>query len=168
MKTKPGRVSMAVAAAHLDLSTRAFGDLCEAGVIERQAPNVGYVLDEVRVRYIKNLRTRASGQGDGSASLAKERAALAKEQRETAALKNAQTRGDLVEVKVVREVVEHDYGVVRERVLSTPGKVSNECEGKTREEIEEIIRAELTEALEDLHDPRTYGYERDGVRVRRQ
>ena len=49
MKTAKGRVSMAVAAAHLDLSPRAFGDLCEAGVIERETPNVGYVLDVVRV-----------------------------------------------------------------------------------------------------------------------
>jgi phage terminase Nu1 subunit (DNA packaging protein) len=155
MKTRKGRVSLAVAAEHIDLSARAFNFLIEAGVIERQAPNVGYDLDVVRIKYIRHQRARASGQGDGTASLAKERAELAKEQRETAALKNAQTRGDLVSIESVVFQVGCEYGVVRERFLSIPGKVADECSGKTREEIEEIIRAEISEALEELHDPPT-------------
>ena len=155
MKTHKGRVSLAVAANHIALSARAFNFLIEAGVIPRQAPNVGYDLDEVRVRYIKNLRLRASGQGDGLASLAKARALLAQQQTETASIRNAVARGEFVAVADVVGIHTNELSTIREAFLSLPGKESDalsDGDEARRAFIEERLRGAVIEILENLSD----------------
>lgn len=168
-KIKPARgVTATELAGHLCCDRQIVSDYTAKKIIEK-LPSGRFDQDACRAKVFAHLRELAAGRrGDGSANeLAKEKAALAHEQRETARLKNEQTRGDLVEVKTVRVVVGKDYAVVRERILAIPGKSADECEGKTREEIEAILEAQCNEALEELHDPATYRYGRDGVRVRR-
>jgi hypothetical protein len=153
MKTNPGRVSLAVAANHIDLSARAFNFLIEAGVIPRQSPNVGYSLDEVRIRYIKNLRIRASGQGDGAANLAKARAALAQEQMEAAALRNAVTRGEYVSVADVVRIHTAELSVIRERFLSLPTPLAETLacgDPEKQTAFATAIEAAVCEILEEL------------------
>ena len=41
----------------------------------------------------------------------------------------------------------------RERVLSMPGKIAAMCEMRARGEVEEIVRSECYEALEELSRP---------------
>jgi phage terminase Nu1 subunit (DNA packaging protein) len=92
------------------------------------------------------------GNGD-EARLAAERARLARAQTEAVALKNAATRGDLIPVAVVKRSAGIIITAFRERCLSIPGKVATACEMRTRGEIEEIVRQEVFEALEELSRP---------------
>jgi hypothetical protein len=54
--------------------------------------------------------------------------------------------------EVIRQV-EQEYATVRERLLIIPGKLSALLVGLDRADIEAAIRAEVTEALNELHDP---------------
>jgi phage terminase Nu1 subunit (DNA packaging protein) len=92
------------------------------------------------------------GNGD-EARLAAERARLAREQTEAVALKNAATRGDLIPVAIVKRSASIIISAFRERCLSIPGKIAASCEMRTRGEIEEIVRAEVHEALDELSRP---------------
>ena len=61
--------------------------------------------------------------------------------------------GKFVEIEEVGRQVEDEYNIVRERLLTIPGKIAEALVGATRAEIEMAIRAEITEALEELHNP---------------
>jgi phage terminase Nu1 subunit (DNA packaging protein) len=92
------------------------------------------------------------GSGD-EARLANERARLAREQTEAVALKNAATRGDLIPVAAVKRSAGIIISAFRERCLSIPGKIAAACEMRSRGEIEEIVRGEIYEALDELSRP---------------
>jgi phage terminase Nu1 subunit (DNA packaging protein) len=92
------------------------------------------------------------GHGD-EARLAAERARLAREQTEAVALKNAATRGDMIPVAVVKRSAGIIIAAFRERCLSIPGKIATACEMRSRGEIEEIVRGEIYEALDELSRP---------------
>lgn len=66
-------------------------------------------------------------------------------------------QGLLVSVEDVAKQVEAEYGLVRERLLVIPGKVADALVGKSREDIEAIIMAEVNEALDELHAPSAEG-----------
>ena len=139
------------AAAHIDLGDRRFRELIEDGTLTRQPPGE-YDLNEVRVSYIRHLRKIAAGRGTKTdADLSTERALLAREQRESAVLRNAQARGQLVPIDEVGLQLEAEYGVVRQRLLAIPGKLADALEGLSREEREAALMAEITEALNELH-----------------
>ena len=106
---------------HLDISQRRVYDLIEAGIIERPKSGEGFDLDVCRIAVLRHQRKQLAGHGGGKLDLATERAALAREQRETAALKNAIMRNEYVRVSVVTEVVTQAYSIVRENLLGVPG-----------------------------------------------
>jgi hypothetical protein len=89
----------------------------------------------------------------GGLDLSAERAKLAQEQTQAAAIKNALARGELVPVRLIAELVEGDYAVVRERLQTIPGKAADALVGLSREEIEDTLGDEINEALNELHDP---------------
>jgi phage terminase Nu1 subunit (DNA packaging protein) len=139
------------AASHIDLGERRFRELIEDGALERRPPGE-YDLNDVRTIYIRHLRKIAAGRGTKTdADLSTERALLAREQRESAVLRNAQARGELVSIDEVGLQLEAEYGVVRQRLLAIPGKLADALEGLSREEREAILMAEITEALNELH-----------------
>jgi phage terminase Nu1 subunit (DNA packaging protein) len=140
------------AAQHLDLSERRFRELLDAGVISRAGAGK-YDLTGLRVQYIRHLRKLASGHGAGKADLAQERALLAREQRETAALRNAVSRGEYVRVHDVAEIVSAEYAVVRERIMGLPGKIADACAMQTREVVETLMADEINEMLIELSNP---------------
>jgi phage terminase Nu1 subunit (DNA packaging protein) len=141
------------AAAHIDLGDRRFRELIDDGVIERRRPSE-YDLEQVRVSYIRHLRKVAAGRGTKTdADLSTERALLTREQRDAAALKNAISRGEFVSIEEACRQVETEYGVVRQRLLAIPGKLADALEGMNREEREVAMAGEITEALDELHDP---------------
>jgi phage terminase Nu1 subunit (DNA packaging protein) len=148
----------AEAATHIDLGTRNFIDLVDRGIIPRAA-TASYSLDECRTLYIRHLRGMASGHGDmaAGASLSSERALLAKEQREGVSLKNAISRGDYVPLAIVIRKLEATFAVFRELLLTLPGKMGDACEMRVRDEIEQLLLAEIIEILNELHDPASYG-----------
>jgi hypothetical protein len=89
------------------------------------------------------------GNGD-TTRLAAARTRLADEQTAAVALKNAVARGEFVPAIDMETGGAAIIAAFRERVLAAPGKVAAICEGRSRGEIEEIIRAELFEALDEL------------------
>jgi hypothetical protein len=96
---------------------------------------------------------RPSGGKSQEAGLTEARAELAREQAASVALKNAVARGEFVSLAGVRREVETMLATFRERVLSIPGKVAASCEMRSRGEVEEIVRDELYEALDELSRP---------------
>lgn len=58
-----------------------------------------------------------------------------------------------VRVEDVGALVEGEYATVRERLLVIPGKIAANLVGLDRAAIEDIIRREVTEALNELHGP---------------
>lgn len=65
--------------------------------------------------------------------------------------------GKLVEIEVVGAEFDRIVLVIRERLLTLPGKLADQCVGRDRAAIEDLLRAEITEALNELHQPDTYG-----------
>jgi phage terminase Nu1 subunit (DNA packaging protein) len=92
------------------------------------------------------------GKGD-EARLAAERARLAREQTEAVALKNAVARGEVISVAAVKRSASIIISAFRERCLSIPGKIAASCEMRSRGEVEEVIRGEIYEALDELSRP---------------
>jgi phage terminase Nu1 subunit (DNA packaging protein) len=144
--------TIAAAARHVDLSERRFKELLDEGVFERRE-TAGYVLDEVRELYIRHLRKAAAGRGDGDAAVSASRIALMDEQREGHAIKNSLARRELVHVDDVGHEVEREYAVVRERLLTIPGKLAASLVDADRPTIEAKLLEEISEALDELHDP---------------
>lgn len=140
-------------AQHIDLGQRRLFELLDEGIIPRKGRG-GYSLAEVRVAYIRHLRKVAAGRGaDPDLDLSSERAMLAREQTQSMALRNAIARGEYVSTEEVGRQVEGDYAVVRERLLTIPGKIADALTGCKREEIEIALLEEISEALNELNHP---------------
>jgi hypothetical protein len=132
-----------------------FSQLLNAGVFERQAKIDGYNLSTIRLKAFAHYRSLAGSRGgvDGGATLAKERARLARAHAETAEFKNSIARGDFVSLKVIQDHLISLFSVIRERVLTLPGKVADgltpHCD-EDRSVITETLRSECHELLEGL------------------
>jgi hypothetical protein len=62
-------------------------------------------------------------------------------------------KGEWVRVEDVGQAVEREYSVVRERLLAIPGKLASKLEGLDRTAIELALLDEVTETLNELHEP---------------
>jgi phage terminase Nu1 subunit (DNA packaging protein) len=149
----------AEAASHIFLTAARFHDLVAQGVITK-AERGAYDLNRVREEYIKNIRKSASGHGKDAAGLSKARAELAREQTVAVALKNAVARGEYVPLAVIQRSAETVFATFRERILSIPGKIASACEMRSRGEVEEIVRDEVYECLDELSGVKTVGESR--------
>src|ERR1700722_16112688 len=99
------------------------------------------------------------GNGD-DARLTAARAELAREQTAAIAFKNAVARGEYVRLSLIQRSAETIFTTFKERVLSIPGKIAAFCEGRSRAEIEEIVRGEVYECLDELSGFRDVGERR--------
>jgi len=149
----------AEAASHIFLTSARFHDLVAQGVITK-AERGAYDLNRVREEYIKNVRKSASGHGKDAAGLSEARAQLAREQTAAIALKNAVARGEYVPLAAIQKSAEAIFAIFRERALSIPGKTASLSEGRSCAEIEEIVRAEVYECLDELSGVKTVGESR--------
>jgi hypothetical protein len=61
--------------------------------------------------------------------------------------------GSVVSIAAVAATVTAEYVLVRDRVLQIPGKLADELVGLDRRAIETRLRAEMYEALAELHNP---------------
>jgi phage terminase Nu1 subunit (DNA packaging protein) len=94
---------------------------------------------------------RVGSDGNAATSqLTAERARLAREQADAVALKNKIARAEYVPLDEVMKAVEIVFAAFRERCLAIPGKVAASCEMRSRGEVEEAVRDEVYEALEEL------------------
>ncbi len=104
---------------------------------------------------ILHLRDTASGRGGAAAveTLTAERARLAHEQANAAAIKNAVSRGELVEASAVTERWSHICATIRSRMLAVPTMAAADIPAMTRIELDIIdrhIRDGLTELADEL------------------
>jgi len=73
-------------------------------------------------------------------------------------------QGELVTIEEVGREVEREYSMVRERLLTIPGKVSALLARCDRAVIESKLLDEITEALAELHEPaKSDGGQREGA-----
>jgi hypothetical protein len=149
-------------AAHLFCDVATVDAYRIGGIIARLADG-RYDEAACRQRVLAHLRDKSGGRaGHSGADLAHERALLAKEQRETASIRNALARGELVSVSSVRRIVGAEYATIREQILSVAGANANEIATRARdaatvEEATAVVESTLTdinhEVLLNLSDP---------------
>ena len=140
-------------AAHLDLGVRHVRRLLAAGVLPRSKGRGGLDLDRCRLAYISHLRGVAAGHQseDGSLDLTEERAKLAREQTETAALRNAESRKELLPADQVIEYWAKQIVATKSRIRALPHEIKGAIPHLTSEEIEEV-RHLVDRTLTDLAD----------------
>lgn len=110
---------------------------------------------------VKALEAGPRGAGSNGksqeAGLTEARAELAREQTAAVAMKNAVARGEFVPAVDVDREWGRIITTFKERMLAVPGKIAGSCEMRSRGEIEEIVRAEIYEALDELSRPVSFG-----------
>jgi phage terminase Nu1 subunit (DNA packaging protein) len=147
------KVNGTALAAHLGCTRETVNDYVKRGIIAKLSDGK-YDQDKCRLKVFAHLRGLSAGRtGSGDKSLSEARAELTRQQTEAVALKNAVTRGELIRLATVQRSAEIIFAAFRERCLTVPGKIAAICEMRTRGEIEETVRAEIYECLEELSGP---------------
>jgi phage terminase Nu1 subunit (DNA packaging protein) len=147
------KVNGTALAAHLGCTRETVNDYVKRGIIAKLSDGM-YDQDKCRLKVFAHLRGLSAGRtGSGDKSLSEARAELTRQQTEAVALKNAVTRGELVRLATVQRSAEIIFAAFRERCLSVPGKIAAICEMRSRSEVEETVRAEIYECLEELSGP---------------
>lgn len=133
----------------LGLHERTIRDLVDKKIIPR-ATSEGYPMATCVAAYCAHEREVAAGRGgaSGVSTLTAERARLAREQADAAALKNAALRGDLVDAAAVERTWTATLAAVRARFLSVPSRFLACAPHLTRAD-GEALDAEIRLALEE-------------------
>lgn len=131
--------------------------LSESRISKMKGMNVwsaDMTLQEANHSVIKWLGKRAAGHiSEQGLDLVQERAALARENRETAALKNAELRGDLVRGDEIRRAIFTASRGIRNSLQTIPDRVSLPITGMTDvHEIHQLIEEEINQVLSDLSE----------------
>lgn len=136
------------------ISRTTFHDAVRRGVIAKK-PRGEHDVREVARALIKDRQAVKGGHGDLATKLrlSEARAVLAREQTAALKLKNAVARREYVSLAGVRREVETMFAVLRERLMSVPGKIAMSCEMRERQDVEEIMRGEVYELLDELSKP---------------
>lgn len=136
------------------LSTRRLRELAEKGVLPRTAKGMFPHPAALRA-YCHSLREQAAGRsGDerGGQELVRERAALAREQREAQALKNAITRGETIDAGEAERRWSDEMAKLRSRLLGVPSDVAQAAPHMTKHDIATVDRA-LRDAMDEISRP---------------
>jgi hypothetical protein len=146
-------VTATALAAHLGCSRVTIHDYVARKVFQR-LPNGKFDQNDCRLKAFAYLRDKAGGRtGSSDNNLSQARAELAREQTTAVALKNAIARGEVAPLREIKRQLEVVFTAFRERTLAIPGKIAAVCEMRSRGEVEEIVREECYEALEELSRP---------------
>ncbi len=156
-------------AEHLDLSDRRVRELAKQGVLPKPKGRGGWSIDACRLAYIAYLRGVASGHqsDDGELDLTAERAKLARAQTETAELKNAVARGELIPSAAVLDHWGRQVVATKAHLRGVPHQFKTEVPHLTPEEIAALRRL-IDRALTELADglptgPRSDGQDDEGA-----
>lgn len=143
--------SSRVLAEWLGISVQAVNKHARDGVLHKS--NSRYDLKASVLAYCRHIREVAAGRGgDEQPNLTAERARLAKVQADSYELKNALTRGELVEVAEAEREWSDTLRTVRSCMLAVPSRVRQRLGHLTIADIEAIdfeVRNALTEAAGD-------------------
>src|SRR5882762_6693049 len=96
----------------------------------------------------------SAGEGKRGLELSAERAKLAKVQTEAVQIKNQLASGELCRTADATAWMVADIAVVRELILTGPGKMADAVEGQPREMKEEFLMDEARATLKEIRDPR--------------
>jgi phage terminase Nu1 subunit (DNA packaging protein) len=116
--------------------------------------HLGMSLKEASHAIVKWLGRRAAGHvSEDGLDLVQERAKLAKENRETASLKNAELRDDLVRSDEIRRALFSAARSVRNSVQTIADRVSMQIAGMNdQHDIHELIDGEIMQVLGDMEN----------------
>ena len=146
-------------AAHLDLSQQAVSDLIGRKILPKQKGGPVRTLDDYRAAYIRHLREMAASRvgSDDTLDLVNERARLAKEMADGQAMKNAQRRGELIEIDAAVREFGESLAIIRTRLLAIPsGHAARLARISRPAEMNEALYKIIVEVLEQLSDPGKY------------
>ena len=137
----------------LGVTTDAVRKAVQAGRIVKAGRDTFVLQDAVR-SYCDNLRQVAAGHGEKKEArkLTTERALLAREQREAQALKNAQSRGELVRADEVVAEWEDILSLIRANMLTTPIVAQQRLPHLSKHDVHvlgEVVRDLLTRSADD-------------------
>jgi phage terminase Nu1 subunit (DNA packaging protein) len=104
------------------------------------------------IRYMQGqlLKRQDDEVRDETVKWTRERTRLAQEQAETSALRNAEMRGELISLSILKQRLGHVFGNIRQNTLALGSKIAPECEARSAIEIKEIIDREARILLESL------------------
>jgi phage terminase Nu1 subunit (DNA packaging protein) len=136
----------------LDLTPRRIRQLATAGVIPKTGRGQYQLRDSVRA-YCAHQREIAAGRGgeDAQLNLARERSRQAKESADGLALKNEQTRNELISRAEVIQLWGDTLSLVRSRILGAASDIGLELPILSRHDIL-TIDGVLRSCLESLCD----------------
>jgi phage terminase Nu1 subunit (DNA packaging protein) len=134
----------------LGISRRTLYDLAHREIVVRTGQNNFDLKASVR-GYTAFLREGASARGASSLGLSVERERLVREQADQAAIKNAQSRGALLDAKQVEYAWATILRDVRAACLALPARIQQRLGKLTAHDVAEIDR-EVRDCLERLAD----------------
>lgn len=149
------RVSGRDLADFFGVSAETVSALTKKGVVVRLGHG-SYALRASTRAYVAHLREQAAGRAasddeDGPPDLARERALLARAQREGQAMKNAVLRGELLPVDDVEAVVGAVLDATRAKMLALPTKLAPRCVGLVGlPEARDLLTGGVHDALDEL------------------
>lgn len=138
-------------ASFLGVSQRTVRELAERNIAVRATRKGTYDLTASVRAYCAHLRDVAAGRGgeDKVAALTSERARLAREQADAAALKNATLRGTMLPAAAVELEWAEILRTVRAGMLAVPSRVQQRAGHLTAAEVA-IIDREVRDVLSEL------------------
>ncbi|MCX2696381.1 MerR family transcriptional regulator [Ochrobactrum chromiisoli] len=146
-----GSVTALELAEMIGVSKRAISDYAERGIIVKTGRNRFDFRKSVQ-GYCEHIRTMAAGRGGENVDvLATERARLAREQADQAAMKNAAMRKELIMVAEVRHEWVSIARRIRNVVMSVPSRCRQMLPHLTTYDVD-LIDTEIRAALAELGD----------------
>ena len=146
------------------MSVPTFAQLVREGVLPQGRGRGGYKIDDARRAYIQHLRARSGASPEEVVSeeqrierlknqddLGKERARLAAEQADKAAMQNAVMRRELLPVAVLERYAEQVAAVVRAALEALPAQCKRRIPHLRSEELN-LIKAECARASDAIAD----------------
>lgn len=144
----PMELKQAAIAALLGLSSRRISQLAEEGIAVRTGPGTFDAAVTIQ-NYVRHQAGKAGNQA-ATLDLNAERARLAREQADQIALKNAVTRGEVLEAEAVAQQWEGIVAEVRSAMLAVPGRLRRRAGAALDAAAITLIDHEIREALTAL------------------
>ena len=142
---------IAVIASVLDLSERHIRRLAEDGVIPKPQEKGRWDLIKCVRGYVRFLRERAFGKELAATDLHSEKTRLAKAKADRIEIEVGEMRGEYIQVEWVVECWQHFTSNAKSKLLGVPSKTANQVlTAQDFGEAEQIIKLEITEALQEL------------------
>lgn len=147
----PMELKQAAIAALLGLSSRRISQLAEEGIAVRTGPGTFDAAVTIQ-NYVRHQAGKAGNQA-ATLDLNAEKARLAKEQADQIALKNAVTRGEVLDAEAVAQTWESIVAEVRSAMLAVPGRLRRRAGSALDAAAISLVDHEIREALSALAEP---------------